>query len=148
MSNYQSQFGEYLSKHGLKHTQPRRQILDTVFAFHDHFDADQLYERVRQVSTDVSRATVYRTIALLVDSGLVQRSLRSSARDLYEHIFGHAQHIHWICRRCGMVQESPLEELKPMLNKVAGDLQFSLEDITLNLKGLCWKCRHDEIENQ
>jgi len=148
MSDFQSEFGGYLSRHGLKHTKPRRQIVETVFAFHDHFDAEQLYERVKLVSSDVSRATVYRTISLLVDSGLVQRSLRSSARDLYEHIFGHQQHIHWVCRGCGAVQETPLEELKPHFEKVAADMRFALEDISLNVKGLCWKCRQDENENQ
>lgn len=148
MNDFQIKFGSYLSKRGLKHTEPRRQIVETVFAFHDHFDAEQLYERVKQVSSDVSRATVYRTITLLVDSGLVQKSLRSSARDLYEHIYGHDQHVHWVCRRCGSVQETPLDEVRAILARGAGDLKFKLEEINLNLNGLCWKCRQDENENQ
>lgn len=148
MQDYEVLFTQFLSRKGLRLTQPRRQVLDMVFALHEHFDADQLYDRIRQVSADVSRATVYRTLPLLIEAGLIQQSLRFAARDKFEHIFGHPKHIHWVCQNCGLVTETALEEVLPGLKEIAGAIKFELKEANLNLSGVCWKCQESENENQ
>lgn len=148
MKDYEHRFTEFLISRGLRYTETRRLILNTVFSLHEHFDAEQLYDRMRIMNADVSLATIYRTLPLLLESGLIQHSLRLDARDKFEHIFGHPQHLHWICRKCGAVVETSLEQILPHIRKVASDQHFLLEDYQLNLKGLCWKCQNNENETQ
>ncbi|NLK50417.1 MAG: transcriptional repressor [Candidatus Cloacimonetes bacterium] len=148
MKEYERLFTEYLEAKGQRLTQPRRLILEAVFSLHDHFDVEQLYDRLRIHNEEVSRATIYRTLPLLVESGLIQHSLRQADRDFYEHILGHPQHLHWICRKCGTVVETSLEMVLPHINKVASQQRFQIEDYQLNLRGLCWKCADNENENQ
>lgn len=147
MTDQNTIFKEYLEKKGLKLTTPRRNILDAVFAFHEHFNAEELYDRLKAAHKGISLATVYRTIPLLVDSGLVQQAVRSSGRERYEHIYGHPRHIHWLCRSCGTLMESDLQELSSAVVKLAGGLRFTAEQVSISVTGLCWKCSTNENEN-
>lgn len=148
MQDHEKLFTQYLATRGLRLTKPRRQILDTVFGMHEHFSAEQLYDKLRIHSSDVSRATIYRTLPLMMEAGLIQHSLRFAARDVYEHIFGHPKHLHWICRECGSVTETSLDAILPHIQNAAQEQHFKLEDYNLNLRGLCWKCRQPENESQ
>jgi len=148
MQEHERIFEDFLLKKKLKFTHPRRLILDTVFGLHEHFEVEKLYDIIHKVSRDVSRATVYRTIPLLVDAGLIQRSVREENRDTYEHIFGHPKHLHWVCSGCGAVLETDLHDiLKPLQNK-AKVQNFLISDINLTISGLCWKCQSDDNESQ
>jgi Fur family transcriptional regulator, ferric uptake regulator len=148
MQNHEHMFEAFLVKKELKFTLPRKLILSTVFALHEHFDAEQLYDEVRKASRNVSRATVYRTIPLLVEAGLIQKSVRNEARDTYEHIYGHPRHAHWVCRECGGVLETDMQEICKQLQKRAAVQNFEIAEISLEIKGLCWKCRNNANESQ
>lgn len=148
MEKQETMFKEFLARKGLKLTTPRRDILDMVFSLHEHFDAEQLHAALKGLKKKISLATVYRTLPLLAEAGLIQHSLRSSSRDFFEHIYGHPRHIHWICGRCGQVQESSLESLDASLRKEANRLKFRLDEANIQVKGLCWKCQTTENENQ
>ncbi|MDZ4122242.1 MAG: Fur family transcriptional regulator [Candidatus Cloacimonadaceae bacterium] len=146
MKDHVKCFSDFLSSKELKLTKPRRAILDAVFELHEHFDAEQLYERLKGITKDVSRATIYRTLPLLLEAGLIQQSGRNASRDVYEHIYGHPRHIHWVCEKCNTVMETDLEELLPSINKSARRMKFAIEDLMINIRGICWKC--NENENQ
>jgi len=148
MQDYEQLFSEFLSRRGFKLTTPRRQILCTVFSLHEHFDADQLHERLAKQSQQVSRATIYRTIHLMQEAGLIQQSLRSLSRDVYEHIYGHPRHVHWVCTRCGAVLETSLDELQQEIRQASQLLKFQVDEINLTINGTCWKCQVTENENQ
>ncbi len=148
MHEHELKFRAYLEKKGLKYTSPRRHILDAVFALHEHFNAEELYYRIKNVSQGISLASVYRTLPLLVDAGLVQHAVRSAGRERYEHIYGHPKHIHWLCRICGSVIETDLQPITPVISQLARRMQFLDEEIELSIKGLCWKCQQSENENQ
>ncbi len=148
MQDHEMRFSEYLDAKDMKYTKPRRLILEAVFAMHEHFDVEQLYERIKGVTSDVSRATIYRTIPHLIGAGLIQQSVRNASRDVYEHIYGHPKHIHWICQHCQAVIETDMEELMPLVESSASQMKFEIEDLKINIKGLCWKCKLNENENQ
>ncbi len=147
MQDYEAKFKAFLSTKGLKLTAPRKHILDEAFSLHQHFNAEELYAKVKQITTEVSLATVYRTLPLLLEAGLVQRAVRSSGRDRYEHIFGHPKHVHWLCQACGGIIETDLQALLKAINEQAKAIKFKAEDISLNISGLCWKCSTTENEN-
>ncbi len=76
MKDHEDIFYKHLTQQGLKFTKARKLILDTVFELHEHFEVDSLYDKIRSVTKDVSRATIYRTLPLLIGAGLIQQSVR------------------------------------------------------------------------
>lgn len=134
-------FREFLSSKGLKFTKERQRILDAVFAFHGHFDPEELFKTMRSKGLQVSKASVYRTLPLLVESGLVEQVEKNDKHAHYEHTFGHGHHDHLICMKCGTVIEvfSPkLERIQDELCMVSG---FKGVTHTLEIKGYCCNCR-------
>lgn len=73
---------------GLKYTPERAQILDTIIAFDGLFEAEQLLEEVKAKGFRVSKATVYRTLRLLEDSGIIQRVLFDREQSHYQLAYG------------------------------------------------------------
>jgi Fur family transcriptional regulator, ferric uptake regulator len=141
MEKHEIIFETYLNHKGLKYTLPRKLILETVFDLHMHFDAEQLYDLIRNISRSVSRATVYRTIPLLEEAGLIQRSLRNEARDTFEHILGHPSHAHWVCKACGVVVETDMRDVEMLLQDKSRAGNFTINNINLQISGWCRKCQ-------
>ena len=73
-------FREFLEIRGEKLTQPRRVLVRHIFNTHKHFDADELFRDLHDAGSQVSRSTVYRTLRLLVESGLLRGLLRLTSR--------------------------------------------------------------------
>lgn len=146
MKDFVKQFKDFLTEKELKLTRSRSLILDAVFAMQGHFDAESLYDSLKD--DGVSLATVYRTLPLLMEAGLIQLAIRMEGRDRFERTFGHPQHVHWICENCRAVLESDLGSLKALLKKEAKALKFEIDQININIGGLCWKCRTNENESQ
>ena len=141
MQEHEKIFGNFLKIKDLKLTKPRKIILDTVFATHEHFNVDELYDQIRKKHKDVSRATIYRTIPLLVESGLIKQSLRCLAKDHYEHTYGHGRHLHLICEKCGKIIEVESKEAERILNKLAKKHSFHIREFNIGAKGICNKCQ-------
>src|SRR5438270_14017195 len=102
----ESKFREYLASRPRpqRYTGQQRDMVRYIFAQHNHFDADQLIDDMKQAGFRVSRATVYRTLAKLVDAGLLRR-LEVGPRTFYEHDYGYPQHEHLYCEQCGKMIE-------------------------------------------
>src|SRR5437660_11446058 len=97
----EDKFREYLSSRAKpqRYTGQQRTMVQFIFSQHNHFDADQLIDDMKRAGFRVSRATVYRTLAKLVDAGLLRR-LEVGPRTFYEHDYGYPQHEHLYCRQC------------------------------------------------
>ena len=82
----QERFNDYLQSRGMRNTEQRRSVLNHVFQQHDHFDADQLMDRLPKKGQTgyVSRPTVYRTLGEFVDAGLLRKFVLDG-RSVYEH---------------------------------------------------------------
>jgi Fur family ferric uptake transcriptional regulator len=144
MQEHENQFRDFLKQKGLKLTKSRNLVLEAAFKLHEHFDAETLYSHIR--AANVSLATVYRTLPLLVEAGLIQLAVRSEGRDRFEHILGHPKHVHWICERCKQVAETDLSSLQEALDAEAKSIKFQIGQITINITGLCRNCSIDEYE--
>jgi len=121
-------FHEYLQKKGLKLTKPREIILEEVFYTKKHFNVDELYDQIKRKYDNVSRATVYRTIPLLIEANLIKNALRCAAKDHYEHIYGSVNHFHLVCKQCGKIIEEDLNEVEEVLQKYAELHNFKIEE--------------------
>ena len=94
-------FVEFLKAKDSRITQARRIVFEHVFARHDHFRADDLAADLASGPNHVSRGTVYRTLDLMTEAGLVQKIRDQDVHAHYEHIYGHGRHHHLICEDTG-----------------------------------------------
>lgn len=142
-------FQEYLATQGMRLTQERSIIVDDVFSQHEHFDADQIVERLtpQRGGRRVSRSSVYRTLTLLEDAGMIRKVARNNDRDVYEHDYGYPQHDHLICSECGEMIEFYNAEISRILEEVAASQGFRMSGHRLEVFGRCQECCKPQRRN-
>ncbi len=133
-------FRTYLRDRGIKHTSARRKILDVVLELEHHFEAEQVLYLLRERNLSVSKATVYRTLPLLVDCGILKQVRFDVKQAHYEHAFGEEPHDHMVCRRCGRIIEFAAEEVVRLGMQIGRRHHFHVIAHRFQLSGLCWEC--------
>jgi Fur family ferric uptake transcriptional regulator len=134
-------FRNFLGEKGLKLTKERMAVLSEAFSFHGHFDPEYLYSRIKGSGSKASRASVYRTLSLLVECGLVKKVTRTEKGTVYEHTYGHSHHDHMICDRCGEIIEFYSEKLENLQDEICEENSFIGSTHTLEIRGDCERCR-------
>ena len=128
----------YLEEHKLNTTQQREVIVDYFLKSRDHVSIDELLGRVRKRSKKVGYATVYRTLKLLVDSGLAVERQFGDGQARYEVVGDH--HDHLICVKCGLILEFEDDEIERLQDRIAARLGgFTVLRHRHELYGLCPK---------
>ena len=140
----EQRFADYLQSRGMRNTQQRRDLIQVIFREHDHFDVDQLIERLpkRGAKGHVSRPTVYRTLNEFVDAGLL-RKFELDGRSVYEHDYGYPQHDHFYCNACQNLIEFQSTELAGQIDAIAREHNFQARSHRLLITGVCDRCRHN-----
>jgi Fur family ferric uptake transcriptional regulator len=139
-----ARFREFLATRGLRMTRERVVILDAILAARDHFDAEKLYLDLRARRSLVSRATVYRTLDLLVQCGLVDRERFASDTFSYEPMHGRAHHDHMVCTDCGHVIEFMSPEIERLQAEACAEHDFAAATHRLTIFGRCARCARGE----
>ena len=137
----EEKFREYLaSRPDLKRfSQPQRELVAHIFARHKHFDTNELLDDLKEAGRGVSRATVYRTLKLLVDAGLLRR-IEVGARTIFDHDYGYPAHDHFVCTECGNMIEFQHPQLDSVLQEAAAEEGFQAEGRSLVIRGICGDC--------
>jgi Fur family ferric uptake transcriptional regulator len=135
----EEKFREFLEIRGEKLTDARRVLVRHIFDTHKHFDADELVADLHAAGRRVSRATVYRTLRLLVEAGLL-RELRLTNRSAYEHDYGYPSHDHLHCTACNTVVEFRNEEIRRVREAVSLEHGFRAEGHRFVITGICAAC--------
>lgn len=130
-----------LKKEGLRYTQQRQSIWDEICATDDHRDAEEIYLSLRKEGMNVSRATVYRTIDVLVKNNLVRKLDLGDGRARYEHKMDSGHHDHLICVTCGKIEEFMDETIEQRQDQIVNDLGFKLIRHIHQLFVICSDCR-------
>ena len=139
-------FRTYLAKAGLRWTPEREAILEAVFSIHRHFGADNLYDWLRERDHRISRATIYRTLDLLVKSGLVADLDLGDGHTSFEHVYGHEHHDHLICTRCGRAAEFEESGIEQLQQAVCRRLGFKPDRHSLRIFGTCKRCQAERAD--
>ena len=100
-----TEFSNYLKKCGLKITHQRLLVAEKIFRAKSHFTVDTLAESLRERRGEISRATIYRIVSLMVESGQLTEHNFGHSVKYYEHIPGHKHHDHIVCSDCGRIDE-------------------------------------------
>jgi len=120
---------------GMRMTEQRRVIARVVSASQDHPDVEELHRRAVAVDSGISIATVYRTVRLFEDSGILERHDFRDGRSRYEEVPEH-HHDHLIDMRSGKVVEFIDEEIERLQQEIARRLGYKLVDHRLELYGV------------
>lgn len=134
-------FRKYLERRGLKLTAERQALFEELFARHEHVEADELLVRLRAKHKKISRATIYRTLELLVDSGIVGRVRIGETGYRYERMRAGDHHDHLICNECGRVIEFREPRIESLQDEVYARYGFLPLSHSHQLRGVCKQCR-------
>jgi Fur family ferric uptake transcriptional regulator len=140
LENPVEKFREFLEIRGDKLTGPRRNVVRHIFNSHKHFDADELVRDLFEAGQPVSRSTVYRTLRLLVEAGLL-RELRLTNRNAFEHDYGYPAHDHLHCTECNQVVEFRNDEILKLREEISLAHGFRAEGHRFLITGVCANCR-------
>ncbi len=144
----QKLFIQYLRENNLKVTQERLALLDEIFSTNEHLDADDLLARMKAKKKKVSRATIYRTLDLLVQCGLVRKSRLGQEHYFYEKVQPGKRHDHMVCTHCGTVIEFWDPQLDERQRQICQEHHFRPSFYSLQIQGLCRDCQKLEQESK
>ncbi len=142
----QKLFIQYLRENNLKVTQERLALLEEIFATGEHLDADELLARMKSKHRKVSRATVYRTLDLLVQCGLVRKSRLGREHYYYEKMEPGGGHHHMVCTATGKIIEFWDADLDERLRRICQEHNFRPNFISIQIQGLSQEAQKLEQE--
>ena len=138
-----NEFKKIIKENNLKFTSQREAILQTLYENQDHFTSEHLYMLVKQKkpNLNIGIATVYRTLALLEENGLVS-SISLGMQGKKFEIANKPHHDHLICTNCGKIVEFENEQIEELQNLIAKENGFKLTDHLMQLYGICKECQN------
>ncbi len=131
----------YITQHNLKITKQRRAVLEAFLGSEEHVSAEELYKIVSAKEPKIGLATVYRTLALLTESGLAAELDFGDGQKRYELNFEHEHHDHMICTQCGKIIEFNHPLIEKLQEDVAQEHGFEMTAHKLDMFGICKTCR-------
>jgi Fur family ferric uptake transcriptional regulator len=137
-------FRHYLRGRGLPVTAPRERVAEVLFTAPGHLSADDIVRTLRAGGTRVGKATVYRTLELLAESGMVVPRDFGEGFRRYERTPGRQHHEHLICLECGRVIEFVNERLERLKALIAEEYGFRHRHHRLEIFGTCPECQQRE----
>jgi Fur family transcriptional regulator, ferric uptake regulator len=141
-SPYLPLFRRYLREQGLPVTQQREVVADVLFNSPDHLSVEEIETKLKARGERIGKATIYRTMEILVRSGLVEEHDFGQGFKRYEHLFGQQPaHAHLVCTHCGDVTEFRSAEVDRVQEQVAREHGFQPTRHKLEVYGLCAGCQ-------
>ena len=136
-----NRFKEALKKEGLKYTPQRTAVLEEIIKDKGHRESEEIYLALKKRGQHVSRATVYRTMDILVNNGFARKMNLGDGRARYESKVNSPHHDHLVCMDCGLIVEFMDQKIEDLQDKIAIQYNFQLKRHIHQLFGLCKKCQ-------
>ena len=134
------EFRDILRREGLKYTPQRVAVLKEVIKDQGHRECEDFYMALRQQGNNVSRATVYRTMDILVKNGYARKMEIGDGRARYESKIDSPHHDHLVCTSCEKIIEFINQDVEDLQKKIAKRYHFKLQRHVHQLFGVCKKC--------
>ena len=132
-------FRDLLKKRAMRYTPERESIIEEILSSSEHFDVDELFIRMK-AKTGISKASIYRTIPLLIEAGLISEVFREDGHMHYEPAYGRDHHCHLRCNRCRKVFEFTDPRIHDIEKDVGKKFNFLPDGHRLEILGLCSSC--------
>ncbi len=133
---------DQLRARGLRWTPQRRQIINVLEATDGHITGSELVERCRQLDPLTTPSTVYRTLRVLEELGIVQHAHGAEGREEF-HVRPASEHGHLYCHQCGSSWEIDLADAEPTITSFDRRLGFAVDLSHMTIVGRCRACRDD-----
>jgi Fur family ferric uptake transcriptional regulator len=141
---HEEAFIQALRQRGVRITPQREMILDALAHSSSHMTAEEIYDQVKEHTQAVNIATVYRTLELLVEAGLVSRANLWDGRLVYA-TNQHGPHLHLVCRTCGSTVDADYSLLSSLVAQVKDQYQFLTDWEHVCLQGICQDCQEKSL---
>ncbi len=135
------QLEEYLKSHNYRVTKERFEVLNAAMNYNGHFEADELFAILKSKKSKVSRATIYNTLEVLVNCGLIFKHRFNDNLSRYEKAFGRSRHDHLICLGCGDIIEFVFPQIEVIQKDICKKQNFVPQNSTFQIFGYCKKCQ-------
>lgn len=134
-------FMEYIERKGYRRTSERFAILDEIYSRTGHFSIEDLLHFMNGKKYRVSRATLYNTMELLLDSKLVIRHRFDNHETVYESTYNTPPHDHLICTGCARIEEFNHARLHSVAEELKSTYEFDVHSHLFYVYGLCKNCK-------
>lgn len=125
----------YLKEQGFRWTPETEAVLKEALALEGHFEAEELAYRLRKNGSRVSKATLYRTLPLLVRAGFIREVIHGEKHLYYEHVHEDNRHDHLICLVCGKLIEFEDQPMKEIQERICRQNRFRPEKVLVESYG-------------
>lgn len=139
--NELERFRKFLKSKRLKITPEREIVFEEVLSSGGHFEAEDLLFRIKSKNQRISKATIYRTLPLLIEGGWLRKVIFNERHMHYERDSGVRQHEHLVCVNCGEIIEFSDEKIQGQLDAICRKYGFESHDHKLEVTGFCKKCQ-------
>ena len=139
--NIENKFKNALKKEGFKVTPQRIAIFHEMTKDQGHRESDEIYSAIKKLNINVSRATLYRTLDILVKNNFVRKLNIGDGKARYENKVDSQHHDHMICNSCGEIIEFVNLEIERLQDIIARESKFILTSHIHQLFGICSKCQ-------
>ena len=141
-----AEFVEVCRRQGIKATHQRTEILRELAASEEHPDAEMIHARVRQRVPAIAVDTVYRTLRLLEDKGVIARV--GSMRDRARFDANTDRHHHFVCTACGMIGDFYSDAMDRLAVPREVSEMGSVDGVYVELRGICRKCEQKAMKTE
>ena len=128
---------QLLRRHNLRVTPPRLAILEEIFSRQEHVHPETLLAVLKKKGKKVSRATLYRTLSILIEKGLMRKMHFENKQPEYDQNYGIAEHDHVICLNCGKTIEFRDEQLRLREQEICRQMNFRPVRRNVQIFGYC-----------
>ena len=134
-------FTRFLTEGKYRKTPERFAILRKAIELHSHFEVDALHMAIENDGYHVSRATVYNTVELLENAGILKKNVFGQNTAIYE--VNHDNHIHLVCKRCGRIREIENPHIASHVMQLNPD-NFIADSFAITIYGMCGECSSND----
>ncbi len=128
---------EYITKKNLRKTPERNYLLKLIYSKEHHFDVEELFASVSALDFKLSKATLYNSLELFIECGIVLKHYLNHNTSVYEKAYGQRQHDHFVCNNCKSVIEFCDPRLYMIKKSLEESLHVKIDSHNLYLYGTC-----------
>jgi len=146
ISEEREKYSRYLERNGLRFSEGRLRVFEMVMNAHGHFSPEEILKISKECNVIVSRATIYRSIQELLESGVIRLTAFGEKHQHFEHLYDEKPHHHARCIRCGVMIEFPDQNEDTIYQLTLENQGFHILGHEMHFYGYCSKCHSDKTK--